>query len=237
VRARIGAKPGNALQFTEEKFGSAGNHSRSQLFTEQAPTRRRIFFKEHMMLRQLTFVSLLVALSFPGLVLADELTQMVQQDLATLGYDPGDANGELTTKTIVAISKFQAEHNLEVTGEVTPQLVGIVKAAIKDQSAPGSTASAAAAPAATRSPEELQAAQQACIQDKIAKSQASQKKKRGFGSLMRAVTRTASQLGSNDVATGIAQTSSDIYRHCPLRGRRTSARRRRAPRGGFGRET
>lgn len=165
------------------------------------------------MLRQLTLVSLLVALSLPGLVLADELTQMVQQDLATLGYDPGDANGDLTTKTIVAISKFQAEHNLEVTGEVSPQLVGIVKAAIKEQGNPGSTASAAAAPAAaaTRSPEELQAAQQACIQDKIAKSQASQKKKRGFGSLMRAVTRTASQLGSNDVATDIAQTSSDIY--------------------------
>ncbi|HNP35446.1 MAG TPA: peptidoglycan-binding domain-containing protein [Woeseiaceae bacterium] len=163
------------------------------------------------MLRKLTSLSLLLAMSLPGLLWADELTQMVQQDLATLGYDPGEANGELTTKTIVAVSKFQAEHDLEVTGEVTPQLVGIVKASLKEQSNPAGGTAAAPAVAATRSPEELQAAQQACIQDKVAKAQASQKKKRGFGSLMRAVTRTASQLGNSDVANDIAQTSSDVY--------------------------
>lgn len=160
---------------------------------------------------KLTCLSLLIALSFSGLVMADELTQMIQEDLTTLGYDPGDATGEVTTKTIVAISKFQAERDLEVTGEVTPQLVGIVKAALKDQNNPGAGANAVASAPAARSPAELQAAQQACIQDKVAKAQASQKKKRGLGSLMRAVSRTASQFGNNDVAGDIAQTSNDLY--------------------------
>ena len=162
------------------------------------------------MFRKLISLSLLVALSFSGTVLADELTQMIQQDLATLGYDAGEANGEATMKTIVAISKFQSEKNLEVTGEVTPQLVGIVKAEITKQNGSGSVASVPVAAAASSSAD-LQAAQQACIQNKIKKAQKSQKKKRGFGSLMRAVSRTASQLGKNDVAGDIAETSSDLY--------------------------
>ena len=162
------------------------------------------------MFRKLISLSLLVALSFSGTVLADELTQMIQQDLATLGYDAGEANGEATMKTIVAISKFQSEKNLEVTGEVTPQLVGIVKAEITKQNGSGSVASVPVAAAAT-SPADLQAAQQACIQKKIKKAEKSQKKKRGFGSLMRAVSRTASQIGNNSVATDIAETSSDLY--------------------------
>ena len=59
----------------------------------------------------------------------DDLIQMVQADLITLGYDPGTANGEATTKTIIAVAKFQAEHNQEPTGEITPQLAGVIQAA------------------------------------------------------------------------------------------------------------
>lgn len=162
------------------------------------------------MFTKLTSLSLLLALSLSGLAIADELTQMIQQDLTTLGYDPGAVDGETSTKTIVAISKFQSENNLEVTGEVSPQLVGIVKAAITNQNGAGSVASAPAA-APVRSPADLQAAQQACLQNKVEKAKASQKKKRGFGSLMRAVSRTASQLGKNSVATDIAETSADLY--------------------------
>ena len=66
----------------------------------------------------------------PGSVSADELTQIIQNDLTTLGYDTGPADGELSTKTIIAISKFQSEHNLEVTGEPSPQLAGVIKAQI-----------------------------------------------------------------------------------------------------------
>ena len=159
-----------------------------------------------------SFTSLLViSLMVWGVAVADEVTRIIQQDLVTLGYDPGNTNGEATAQTIVAISKFQAEHDLEVTGEPTPQLAGIIKAAIKQQGEKGASAAnatAAAAPAAD--PAALEAARQACLQQKIAAAQEANKKKRGFGSLMRAVGRTASRVGG-DAAYDIARTSRDIY--------------------------
>mgnify|MGYP006367263219 CR=1 FL=1 len=66
-------------------------------------------------------IAVVLACAQAGAALADELVQIVQQDLTTLGYDPGAADGTATTKTIIAVSKFKAEHNLEVTGEITPQ--------------------------------------------------------------------------------------------------------------------
>lgn len=56
------------------------------------------------------------------------MTEMIQRDLATLGYDVGPATGEMNTRTAVAISQFQAENNMEVTGTVSPQLAGILSA-------------------------------------------------------------------------------------------------------------
>lgn len=145
--------------------------------------------------------------------LADDLTMMIEQDLATLGYATGPVDGEETMETVIAISKFQAENNMEVTGSVTPQLAGILSAKAANpgmQTMPAvaadtATEAAIAQPAAD--PAALQAAQQACLQEKIAASQASQKKKRGFGSLMRAVTRTAGQMGNYD----LYKTTSDVY--------------------------
>jgi len=61
---------------------------------------------------------------------SDNLTQMVQNHLAVLGYNTGNTTGELSTATVIAISQFQAERGLEVTGEVTPQLAGILSAAV-----------------------------------------------------------------------------------------------------------
>ena len=92
----------------------------------------------------------------PAVAAADQLTQIIQQDLVTLGYEPGNTDGEGTVATAIAISKFQAEHELEVTGEASPQLAGVIKAAISGgnrpaaASAPPAPASApvAAAPAA-----------------------------------------------------------------------------------------
>ena len=144
---------------------------------------------------------------------ADDLTRIIQTDLATLGYDAGDANGEMTPTTIVAISKFQAEHDLEVTGEATPQLAGIIKAEISKRDGttrvrPDGAVAAAPAP----DPAALQAAQQACLQEKIAQAQASQQKKKGFGSLMKAVTNTAVRFGGgSDFARQAAETSRDVY--------------------------
>ena len=153
---------------------------------------------------------LLVVAWVPGLAIADDLTKIIQQDLVTLGYDPGNTDGEATTQTIVAISKFQAENNLDVTGEASPQLAGVIKAAIKQKNAPAAAAQALSTPAPPQDAAALQAAQQACLQEKIAANQESNKKKRGFGSLMRAVSRTASRVGG-DAAYDIARTTHDIY--------------------------
>lgn len=165
------------------------------------------------MLRKIITTCLLMCLALPAAVLADELTQIIQNDLVMLGYDPGNTDGEATTQTIVAISKFQAENNMDVTGEPTPQLAGVIKAKLKAKNNPSSQAAAPAVAAATpaQDPAALQAAQQACIQEKMAKAQKSQKKKRGFGSLVRAVTRNAGRYGSSETARAISQTSYDIY--------------------------
>jgi len=144
-----------------------------------------------------------VALSVPVAAQADpELVKMAQKDLTALGYDPGNIQGEMTTETIVAVSKFQAEHNMEVTGEVTPQLVGALKAAVNRKDQPGAAvASAPAAAAAPMTPEQqqadLQARQQACLQEKYAAAQERQKKKRGMMRLLSAVSRTSGMAGGD----------------------------------------
>jgi len=158
-------------------------------------------------------ICLLAAMMLSATVNADELTEIIQKDLIALGYDPGNIQGEMTTDTIVAISKFQAENDLEVTGEASPQLAGVIKAKLKAGNGPAAAATKAPAPASAApapDPAALQAAQQSCIQDKIAKAQETQKKKRGFGSLMRAVTRTTSRFGGS-AGQDLARTTRDIY--------------------------
>ena len=78
-------------------------------------------------------------------VLADELTWMIQEDLTALGYETGGTSGELSVQTAVAISKFEAEHNLNVTGEPSPQLAGIVRAKRNGKYQPSATVDAAPA--------------------------------------------------------------------------------------------
>jgi peptidoglycan hydrolase-like protein with peptidoglycan-binding domain len=163
-----------------------------------------------------TFITLLAITLCVAAVLAtipamaDELTQRIQQDLVTLGYDPGSVDGELTTNTIIAISQFQAERDMPVTGEVSPVLAGILAAEITKQSGGGATvqqASVAPPPAPVQDPAALKAAQEACLQKKIQEAQEAQKKKRGFGRLLSAVTRTASRTGNYD----LVQTTNDVY--------------------------
>ena len=136
-----------------------------------------------------------------AMAVADDLTKMIQKDLIALGYDPGNIQGEASTETIVAISQFQAESDMEITGQPSPQLAGIIKARIKQGNSP----------AAAMDPAAQQQAQQTCLQEKMAEAQASQKKKRGFGSLVRAVANTASRFGGNDTARMVSETSRDIY--------------------------
>jgi len=152
----------------------------------------------------------IIAICTCATVFADDLTKMIQKDLIALGYDPGNIQGELSTETVVAISQFQAESKIEITGKPSPQLAGIIKARIKQGSSPG-TMQTAQSPAAAMDPAAQQQAQQTCLQEKMAAAQASQKKKRGLGSLVRAVANTASRFGGNDTARMVSETSRDIY--------------------------
>lgn len=146
----------------------------------------------------------------------------VEEGLTRLGYDTGPVDGEQTMKTSIAVSKFQAENNLDVTGEVSPQLAGIIAAkATPSDTAPAAQAAVPAAqpaapvaaagadPAADAAA--LRAAQQKCLQDKVEAAQAAQKTKRGLGSLMRGVSRVASRLGGSELASDISRTANDVY--------------------------
>ena len=156
------------------------------------------------MFRTQLLALLLAVTTMPAV--ADDLTKMIQMDLIALGYDPGNIQGEATTETMVAISTFQAENGLEVDGKPSPQLAGIIKAKLKS----GGEAAKAPEPAAP-TPEQLQAARDACLQEKVAAAQKAKEKKKGFGSLMRAVGNTASRYGGSDIARDVAKTSGDIY--------------------------
>jgi peptidoglycan hydrolase-like protein with peptidoglycan-binding domain len=152
----------------------------------------------------LTAFAAILLMTTPSVdAIADDLTLRVQKDLVTLGYHPGEVNGELSDPTIAAIAQFQAERDMPVTGEVSPLLAGIISAEVSKNA----TATDAAAAPPARDPAELKAAQQACLQEKMAAADAANKKKRGFGRLMSAVSRTASQTGNYD----IAKTTGDVY--------------------------
>jgi len=64
------------------------------------------------------------------------------------------------------------------------------------------------APAAATATTSHDAARQACLQEKIEAAEAAKKKKRGFGSLMSAVSRTASRMGNAAVGTAANEVSS-----------------------------
>lgn len=171
-------------------------------------------------------LALLLVLLSP-MALADDLVQLIQQDLATLGYDVGTVDGEMSTRTAVAISRFQAERGLEVTGEATPQLAGIIQAEMAGANEAG------AAPAepypdpngvdgpdpytdTASYPESDPAeddwlAQQRCLEEKIAAAEAVEKKKRGVGSLMQAASRLAGRYGSDETYREIVQAEQDYY--------------------------
>lgn len=173
------------------------------------------------MLKKMLPIAVLSASLVSGVAQADALTQIIQQDLAALGYDPGNTDGEASVATAIAISKFESEHNLEVTGEATPQLAGIIKAEIKQGNQPAAAAASSAqlsAQPATQStaapaddPIDLQTAQQTCLQEKMAAAKESQQRKRGFARLARAVTRTASQFGVGGISNDVVDLASDVY--------------------------
>jgi peptidoglycan hydrolase-like protein with peptidoglycan-binding domain len=151
---------------------------------------------------------------------ADDLTRMIEENLAALGYDTGEVDGESTTATAIAISQYQAEKGMDVTGEGSPQLAGILAADVKAksdaatadpaadaQAEASADAEAAASAEAAAEAEALQAAQQACLQEKIAAAEEKKKKKKRFGGLLKTVAKTAGRFGGGD----LAKTAGDVY--------------------------
>ena len=60
----------------------------------------------------------------------DSVTESVQKHLDALGYDAGNTSGEESMMTTVSISQYQAERGMEVTGEISPQLLGSLAAEV-----------------------------------------------------------------------------------------------------------
>lgn len=148
-----------------------------------------------------------------GTVLADEMTLMIEQDLQRLGYDTGEVDGEETLETTIAISKFQAENNLEITGEASADLLRALVAA----PGPGAIAAAPATgttsvPSPTASPEinaaALQAAREACLQQKVAAAEA-EDKKRGLKRLFGALARTVVPVGNLEHLENLSEIYND----------------------------
>jgi peptidoglycan hydrolase-like protein with peptidoglycan-binding domain len=144
----------------------------------------------------------LAAASRPG---GDEVLRMVQENLAALGYDTGNTDGIESTETTIAISQFQAENGMDVTGKPSPQLAGILAAKVAGAGSPAPATSADDAAA-------LEAARQECLQQKIAEAEEAKKKKKGFGKLLGAVARTTARYATGDFASDVANASREAYK-------------------------
>lgn len=156
-----------------------------------------------------------LTMSLNAMAADPELVKMAQKELIALGYEPGNIQGEVDTQTTVAVSKFQAENDMDVTGEITPQLIGALRASKNKGSQTAATSAAPATAAPGQMPQQqqltLQQRQQACLQEKYAAAQERQKKKRGMMRLLRAAARTSGRWGSGDLSRNIGQISSDVY--------------------------
>ncbi|MCA8889245.1 MAG: peptidoglycan-binding protein, partial [Parvularculaceae bacterium] len=53
---------------------------------------------------------------------AATLVRSIQTNLATLGFTPGPATGQVNAATKAAISSYQSSRGLSVDGEATPAL-------------------------------------------------------------------------------------------------------------------
>jgi hypothetical protein len=56
-----------------------------------------------------------------------------QEALRQLGYDPGPADGVVGPKTREAVKKFERDHGMPETGEITPQLIERMSKAFYEQ--------------------------------------------------------------------------------------------------------
>jgi len=121
------------------------------------------------------------------------------------------ADGGMEIET--SVTELRCNAGLPTMAEISQTaLGGAAPAAGAGFAMPG--AGGAAGQAAARTPETApaatsqDAAQQACLQEKIQAAEAAKKKKRGFGSLLSAVSRTAGRLGNAAVGSAANEVSS-----------------------------
>ena len=58
----------------------------------------------------------------------ESLTQEIQYNLQTLGYEVGNTDGEFTKATALAVIRFENDYGLELNGRPTPELARIISA-------------------------------------------------------------------------------------------------------------
>jgi hypothetical protein len=63
-------------------------------------------------------------------LMTDNLVQSIQLHLQALDIEPGNTDGNMDLDTQIAISQFQASKGMEVTGEESPQLLGVLAAEV-----------------------------------------------------------------------------------------------------------
>lgn len=89
---------------------------------------------------------------------AEDLTSAVQRNLLILGYEISSISGEMDVETAIAISKFEAANNMDVSGEVSQPLANALEASVaamrNGESAPAAAAQASLSADAQAEPED-----------------------------------------------------------------------------------
>lgn len=139
-----------------------------------------------------------VAITFPAMLLADDIVLSVERSLEKLGYDVAKPDGTPDQKTQIAITRFQMENGLPVTGEASVQLAAMLE-----------TKASGNAPPAAAAAEQPAAEKPKCVpkssQEKVADTQ---KKAWGVGKIAGAASSVMGVFGGNSKAYQAAATTS-----------------------------
>jgi peptidoglycan hydrolase-like protein with peptidoglycan-binding domain len=160
-------------------------------------------------LSQMTLLALILCIT-PAL--ADELTLTVEQHLARLGYDTGEADGEETVETMIAIAKYQAENGYAITGEASEKLSGALAKTTSVGNAPKVRALKPDKRAAVVvSDEGLSAAREACLKDKMMISQSTGPNNNVTNEIKGQLIDQAAQAAIQATGIGMAQQVYTLY--------------------------
>lgn len=129
MEAQLAAMPANQRQMMENMMGSQMDMLRNM--TDDGVLENTQIVEEIYVNPDLSELFRVNPEGASGMTMAaapgeENLVERIQRDLGVLGYDPGDATGELTTETAIAISQYQAANGLTVTGEASEALAAAI---------------------------------------------------------------------------------------------------------------